>query len=92
MADDERRAPLGAHELRGRIAYDVRFEVYDKEFFRRLGDYNWERGDWKSFAEGYRIVLVDETNRSHTADFLKAPGTRVIYRGEELTVLARPKS
>jgi hypothetical protein len=76
-------------ELRGRIAYDVRFEVYDKEFFRRLGDYNWERGDWKSFAEGYRIVLVDETNRSHTADFLKEPGTRVIYRGDELTVLAR---
>ena len=79
-------------ELRGRIAYDVRFEIYDKEFFRRLGDYNWERGDWKSFAEGYRIVLVDETNRSHTTDFLKEPGTRVIYRGEELTILARPVS
>ena len=31
-------------ELRGRIAYDVRFEVYDKEFFDRLGDYNWEQG------------------------------------------------
>ena len=31
-------------DLRGRIAYDVRFEVYDKEFFRRLADYNWERG------------------------------------------------
>ena len=31
-------------ELRGRIAYDVRFEIYDKEFFDRLGDYNWEQG------------------------------------------------
>ena len=30
-------------ELRGRIAYDVRFEIYDKEFFRRLADYNWEQ-------------------------------------------------
>ncbi len=58
-------------ELRGRIAYDVRFEVYDKEFFDRLGDYNWEQGDWKSFADGYRIVVVDETNRSHTAEFLE---------------------
>ncbi len=76
-------------ELRGRIAYDVRFEVYDKEFFDRLGDYNWERGEWTSFVDGYRIIVVDETNRSHTADFLKEPGTRVIYRGEELTVLAR---
>ncbi len=77
-------------ELRGRIAYDVRFEVYDREFFDRLNDYNWEQGDWKSFADGYRIILVDETNRSHTADFLKEPGTRVIYRNDEVTVIARP--
>lgn len=77
-------------ELRGRIAYDVRFEVYDREFFDRLGDYNWEQGDWKSFADGYRIILVDETNRSHTADFLKEPGSRVIYRNDEVTVIARP--
>jgi hypothetical protein len=78
-------------ELRGRIGYDVRFEIYDKEFFRRLNDYNWEQGaDWKSLADGYRIVIVDETNRSHTADFLKEPGTRVIYRNDEVTVIARP--
>ena len=79
-------------ELRGRIAYDVRFEVYDREFFDRLGDYNWEQGDWKSFADGYRIIVVDETNRSHTADFLEEPGTRVIYKNDELTVIARRMS
>ena len=76
-------------ELRGRIAYDVRFEIYDREFFDRLGDYNWERDDWKSFADGYRIVVVDETNRSHTAELLEEPGTRVIYKNDELTVIAR---
>jgi hypothetical protein len=76
-------------ELRGRIAYDVRFEIYDKDFFDRLGDYNNEQRDWKSFADGYRIVIVDETNRSHTDDFLAEPGTRVIYRGDELTIIAR---
>jgi hypothetical protein len=80
-------------ELRGRIAYDVRFEVYDRAFFDRLADYNWEQGaHWKSFADGYRIVVVDETNRSHTADFLKEPGTRVVYRGKELSVLVRRNS
>ena len=26
-------------ELRGRIAYDIRFEVYDEDFFARLRDY-----------------------------------------------------
>jgi hypothetical protein len=79
--------------LRGRIAYDVRFEIYDKEFFRRLADYNWEQGaDWKSLADGYRIVVVDETNRSHTKDFLQEPGAHVIYRNDEVTVIARRAS
>jgi len=80
-------------ELRGRVAYDVRFELYDREFFDRLQVYAGETGaDWKSFAEGYRIVIVDETRRSHTADFLAEPGARAIYRGEEITVVLRPES
>jgi hypothetical protein len=80
-------------ELRGRIAYDVRFEVYDREFFDRLQAYAFETGsDWKSFADGYRIVLVDETRRSHTADFLEEPGARAAYRGDEITVIVRPST
>ena len=79
-------------DLRGRVAYDVRFELYDREFFDRLGDYGAETGDdWKSFADGYRIVLVDETRRSHTADFLTEPRARVLYTGGEITVIARPQ-
>jgi hypothetical protein len=78
-------------DLRGRIAYDVRFELYDRAFFDRLAEYNGEAGaNWKSFADGYRIVLVDETRRSHTKDFLAEPGARVVYRGDEVTVVARP--
>jgi hypothetical protein len=78
-------------ELRGRVAYDVRFELYDRQFFDRLQVYAGERGsDWKSFADGYRLVIVDETRKSHTADFLAEPGARAIYRGDELTVLVRP--
>jgi hypothetical protein len=77
-------------ELRGRIAYDVRFELYDHEFFDRLEDYAAETGaEWMSFADGYRIVVVDETRRSHTADFLAEPGARAIYRSDEMTIIAR---
>ena len=80
-------------ELRGRVAYDVRFEVYDREFFDRLQEYAGETGaDWKSFADGYRIVIVDETRRSHTADFLEEPGARSVYRDDEITVVVRPAS
>ena len=77
-------------ELRGRVAYDVRFELYDEEFYERLQDYNFEDGpNWKSFADGYRLVIVDETPRSHTADFLEEPGTRVVFRDDEITLVAR---
>ena len=77
-------------ELRGRIAYDVRFELYDDEFFEGLQDYNFEDGpNWKAFADGYRIVIVDEQRRSHTADFLAEPGARVIYSDDDMTVIAR---
>ena len=78
-------------ELRGRVAYDVRFELYPGDFYDRLQNYNYEDGaNWKSFADGYRIVVVDETrSKSQTEDFLAEPGTRVIYRDDEITVVAR---
>ena len=80
-------------ELRGRMAYDVRFEVYDETFYDRVQDYVYEDGpNWKSFADGYRIVIIDERRRSHTADFLAEPGTRVIFRNDDMTIIARPSA
>ena len=80
-------------ELRGRVSYDVRFELYDRDFYQRLQNYNFEDGpEWKSFADGYRVVIVDETRRSKTADFLKEPGVRVVYRDDEITILARRRA
>ncbi|HUG64695.1 MAG TPA: hypothetical protein VMK83_05705 [Gaiellaceae bacterium] len=79
-------------ELRGRVSYDVRFELYDDAFYGRLQDYNFETGaNWKSFADGYRLVLVDETTRSHTAEFLAEPGARAAYRDEEITLVVRER-
>ncbi len=80
-------------ELRGRVSYDVRFELYDREFFDELQEYAGESTpDWKSFADGYRVVIVDETRKSHTADFLEEPGARVVYEDDEITVIARERS
>ena len=62
-------------ELRGRVSYDVRFELYDEEFFDELQEYAGEStDDWKSFADGYRIVVVDETRRSHTDGLPRGAG------------------
>jgi hypothetical protein len=76
--------------LRGRVAYDVRFEIYDRAFFERLGRYAAREGDdWKELTAPFRIVLVDETMGSQTDDFLAEPGARAVYRGDEVTVIVR---
>jgi hypothetical protein len=77
-------------ELRGRIAYDVRFEIYEPSFFERLVAYHGEEGVmWKSLADGYQVVVVDELGVSHTDDLLEEPGARVLYRNEKIAVIRR---
>jgi len=80
-------------ELRGRLAYDVRFEIYDRETFERIVRFRGERGDdWKSLADGFEVVIF-ETNQepsSHVDDFLDEPGTRARYADDRVTVIQRP--
>jgi hypothetical protein len=77
--------------LRGRVAYDVRFELYEPSFFDRLVAFHGETGArWKSLADGYRVVVVDERGTSHTDDFLAEPGARALYRDDTVTVVLRP--
>ena len=40
-------------DLRGRIAYDVRFELYDEPTLDRIVDYGAREGDWRSSLDGY---------------------------------------
>jgi hypothetical protein len=79
-------------ELRGRLAYDVRFEIYDRETFERIVRFRGEQDeDWKSLADGYD-VLVFETEQepsSHVRDFASEPGARTLYTDERITVIQR---
>ncbi len=78
-------------ELRGRSPTTSASRSTRSDWFKRLLRYNAEFGrDWKSFANGYRIVVVDENERSHTADFLAEPGTKKIFHDTDVTVLLRP--
>ena len=74
-------------ELRGRIAYDVRFELYDQATLDRIVDYQARRGDWKSVAKGYRVVIVDD--RAHLLGFRTEPDAKVVYRDNEIAIVAR---
>jgi hypothetical protein len=74
-------------DLRARIAYDVRFELYDQATLDRIVRYDEMRGDWKSLADGYRVVVVDQ--RGHLDAFRAEPGARVLYRDDEIAVVER---
>ena len=75
-------------DLRGRIAYDVRFELYDAETLDRISRYgNRDGSEWKSLADGYGVVIVDE--RGHLQVFRAEPGARVAYRDDEIAIVVR---
>jgi hypothetical protein len=79
-------------ELRGRLAYDVRFEIYDRATFERIVRFRGEQGDdWKSLADGYEVVVLetDQDPSSHVPDFLDEPGARSLYQDERVTVIRR---
>ena len=75
-------------DLRGRIAYDVRFELYDPDTLGRIDAYNYLRGpDWKSLADGYGVVVLDQ--RGHLSAYRAEPGAEVVYRDREIAVVTR---
>ena len=78
--------------LRGRMAFDVRFELYGRKTIENIVRYNGELGpDWKRITDGYTLVLLDGTDRqSHLEDFLAEPGSRLVFRDAEMALVARP--
>jgi Tfp pilus assembly protein FimT len=79
-------------ELRGRLAYDVRFEIYDRETFERIVRFRGEQGDdWKSLADGYQVVVFEthQEPSSHVDDFLAEGDARTVYADERVTVIQR---
>jgi hypothetical protein len=79
-------------ELQGRIAFDVRFEVLGprglKQVVRLL---NAAGPTWDRPFAGYRLALVDRTDRPLLAAGLRAiPGARVLARQKTFVALLLP--
>jgi hypothetical protein len=79
--------------LAGRVAYDVRFELFDDRQFRALLAFRSRSGDgWRRAARGYRLVTLDpQEERPLERALLAEPGARLVYRGPGLDVLLRPR-
>ena len=78
--------------LRGRMAFDVRFEVYDRKTLEDIVRFGGELGpDWKRISDGYTLVVLDASSKpSHLAKFLADPGARLVFRDREVAVVERP--
>jgi hypothetical protein len=74
-------------DLRGRVAYDVRFELYDERALDTIIRWGRRQGDWPSIVDGYGVVAVDE--RAHLSALLPKPGARIAYRGDDLVIVTR---
>jgi hypothetical protein len=74
-------------DLRGRLAHDVRFELYGEPKLDEIARYGARRGDWQRLPDGYRVVIVD--NAAHLRALAAEPGAKVVFRDDEIAVLER---
>lgn len=75
-------------DLRGRVAYDVRFELYDEATLAEIERYGRAAGDWRSSLDGYGAVIVDE--REHLRALRAEPHAHIGYRDSDIAVVVRP--
>ena len=77
-------------ELRGRIAFDGRFEILSQPQFQAVRDYLKQSGpNWQRASRGYSIIVVDPARNSGLYRFYRARGLRVLYSGSRVAVFKR---
>jgi hypothetical protein len=74
-------------ELRGRLAYDVRFELYDEQALDTIVGYGRRSEGWQQALSGYDVVVVDD--REHLEPLAREPGSRIVYRDDTVAVVTR---
>jgi hypothetical protein len=80
--------------LRGRIAYDIRFELLDRNQLLSIARWRNRLGDrWKAAASGARIIVLALPSEAQNERALLAEhGTRLLYHGSGISVLLRAKN
>ena len=79
-------------QLRGRLAYDVRFEVNSDSQLREIYAFRNKTGPrWARAAEGYPVVVLDgDSDRSIRRSLVTLGWSRVLADTSNVTVLQRP--
>ena len=79
-------------DLRGRLAYDPRFELYGQEALDQIVQVNARHGDWRAVLEGYDLAVVEGPRRSRTAVALVQRGASVVYTDDTVTLVSLPSA
>src|SRR5262249_39752076 len=77
--------------LRGKVAYDARFELLTHNELKRVAELTGVVGlDWKRNANGYRVLVLNEARTDRTSQaFLAEPGIRTLFHGDDARVMLR---
>jgi len=80
-------------QLRGRIAFDIRFELVSKQRLIQLVDVRRQVEGWHKIVAPYGLFVLKEGPDSLLAKgLLRDQGARRLYKGHGLIVISRPVS
>jgi hypothetical protein len=78
-------------DLRGRLAYDIRFEIYRRATIQATADFVSMRGpDWAKQADPFDVVVLNKPRDAAMTRALVRGGRVVAFSGPDITVLTRP--
>ena len=77
--------------LRGRLAFDIRFELATKNQLKQLVDIRRRVDGWRTAVSSYGLfVLSKGPEGALAAGLLQEPGAKALYRGHGVIVVWRP--
>jgi hypothetical protein len=79
-------------ELRGRIAFDARFELLTAKQLKRLVEFRLRIEGSRRVTRGYGLLVLDPTSEKKVAKGLLAAGARRVLFGRHVIVLRRDDS
>ena len=78
-------------QLRGRLAFDIRFELLSKKELETMLKIRRRTDGWQRLVAPYSLFVLNKGPESKLASaLLRAPGARVEYRGQDAIVISRP--
>jgi hypothetical protein len=77
-------------QLRGRVAFDARFELLTTAQVEKIAAVQGRVGDWVSVLHDYRVVVLDRReNAALRRDLLRSGAMRIVHLDRSVVVLRR---